>query len=40
MFGLLPLEAGEIRWNGETVHDPAVFQRPRAAGSPQSPPVL
>jgi ATP-binding cassette subfamily B protein len=36
--GLLPREAGAIRWNGELVEDPATFfQPPRAAYTPQVP---
>jgi ATP-binding cassette subfamily B protein len=36
--GLLPKEAGAIRWNGEPVEDPATFfQPPRAAYTPQVP---
>ena len=38
MLGLLPRDAGEIRWNGETVDDPAsFFQPPRSAYVPQAP---
>jgi ATP-binding cassette, subfamily B, bacterial len=38
LLGLLPREAGEIRWNGELVEDPAQFLvPPRAAYTPQSP---
>jgi ATP-binding cassette subfamily B protein len=36
LLGLLPLEAGEIRWNGRPVHDPEAFFVPsRAAYVPQ-----
>lgn len=36
LLGLLPAEAGEIRWNGHAVHDPAsFFVPPRAAYTPQ-----
>jgi ATP-binding cassette, subfamily B, bacterial len=38
LLGLLPREAGEIRWNGEVVDDPATFLvPPRAAYTPQVP---
>ncbi|MCW5851211.1 MAG: ABC transporter ATP-binding protein [Anaerolineae bacterium] len=38
LLGLLPPEAGEVRWNGETVQDPAAFLvPPRAAYTPQAP---
>jgi ATP-binding cassette subfamily B protein len=38
ILGLLPVEAGEIRWNGQVVSDPAEFFRaPRAAYVPQVP---
>ncbi len=38
MLGLLPRDAGEIRWNGETVDDPATFLvPPRAAYTAQVP---
>lgn len=38
LLGLLPIEAGEIRWNGEPVEDPATFfTPPRSAYTPQSP---
>jgi len=37
-LGLLPAEAGEIRWNGAVVHDPAALMTPpRAAYTPQAP---
>jgi ATP-binding cassette subfamily B protein len=36
--GSLPADAGEIRWNGAVVHDPAAFfVPPRAAFTPQEP---
>ncbi len=38
LLGLLPRHAGEIRWNGARVDDPAAFLRPpRCAYSPQVP---
>jgi ATP-binding cassette subfamily B protein len=38
LLGLLPKEAGEIRWNGEIVDDPAsFFTPPRSAYTPQVP---
>ena len=38
LLGLLPREAGEIRWNGEVVEDPGSFLvPPRAAYAPQEP---
>ena len=38
LLGLLPCSAGEIRWNGEPVDDPATFfVPPRAAFTPQVP---
>ena len=38
LLGLLPRQAGEIRWNGEAVADPAGFFRPpRCAYTPQVP---
>mgnify|MGYP005857578139 CR=1 FL=1 len=38
LLGLLPMEAGEIRWNGEVVRDPAAFfTPPRSAYTPQVP---
>lgn len=38
LLGLLPIEAGEIRWNGQPIADPASFFRPpRAAYTPQVP---
>jgi ATP-binding cassette subfamily B protein len=38
LLGLLPKAAGEIRWNGELVDDPATFLvPPRAAYTPQVP---
>lgn len=38
LLGLLPRDAGEIRWNGELVDDPARwFQPPRCAYTPQTP---
>jgi ATP-binding cassette subfamily B protein len=38
LLGLLPHEAGEIRWNGEPVLDPAIwFVPPRVAYIPQVP---
>ena len=38
LLGLLPREAGEIRWNGATVVDPATFfVPPRSAYTPQAP---
>ena len=41
LLGLLPLSAGEIRWNGALVHTPAAFfQPPRAAYVPQTPQLI
>lgn len=38
LLGLLPAEAGEVRWNGEVVEDPASFLvPPRAAYTAQMP---
>ncbi|MCP4425792.1 MAG: ABC transporter ATP-binding protein/permease, partial [Chloroflexi bacterium] len=38
LLGLLPLEDGEIRWNGALVTDPAAFfAPPRSAYTPQTP---
>jgi ATP-binding cassette subfamily B protein len=38
LLGLLPAEAGEIRWNGDVVDDPATFLAPpRTAYVPQVP---
>jgi ATP-binding cassette subfamily B protein len=38
LLGLLPRHAGEIRWNGQVVEDPAAFFRPpRCAYTPQVP---
>lgn len=38
LLGLLPLDAGEIRWNGAVVDDPATFfVPPRCAYTPQVP---
>ena len=38
LLGLLPNEAGEIRWNGESVPEPATFfVPPRSAYTPQVP---
>ena len=38
LLGLLPKEAGEIRWNGELIHEPAeFFVPPRTAYTPQVP---
>ena len=38
LLGLLPAQAGEIRWNGELVSDPAAFfVPPRSAYTPQVP---
>ena len=38
LLGLLPRDAGEIRWNGTLVSNPAAFfQPPRAAYTPQVP---
>lgn len=38
LLGLLPHDAGEVRWNGRRVDDPAVFLvPPRAAYIPQAP---
>ncbi len=41
MLGLLPLTAGEIRWNGRTVDEPGDwFLPPRCAYTPQVPTLL
>jgi ATP-binding cassette subfamily B protein len=38
LLGLVPAEAGAVRWNGEMVRDPAVFLTPpRVAYTPQIP---
>ncbi|MFZ5915431.1 MAG: ABC transporter ATP-binding protein [Chloroflexota bacterium] len=38
LLGLLPADDGEIRWNGQIVHDPAgFFVPPRSAYTPQVP---
>ncbi len=38
LLGLLPMDAGEIRWNGAPVNDPGTFLvPPRAAYTPQVP---
>jgi ABC-type multidrug transport system fused ATPase/permease subunit len=38
LVGLLAADAGELRWNGELVRDPAAFMvPPRAASTPQAP---
>lgn len=38
LLGLLPMQAGEIYWNGNRVHDPAnFFVPPRSAYTPQTP---
>ncbi|MCY3739572.1 MAG: ABC transporter ATP-binding protein [Candidatus Poribacteria bacterium] len=38
LLGVLPKQAGEIRWNGETVEDPkSFFIPPRCAYTPQTP---
>ena len=38
LLGVLPKQAGEIRWNGETVSDPkSFFVPPRCAYTPQTP---
>jgi ATP-binding cassette subfamily B protein len=38
LLGLLPPDAGEIRWNGQRVHDPGAFLAPpRVAYTPQVP---
>ncbi|MFO7633160.1 MAG: ABC transporter ATP-binding protein [Caldilinea sp.] len=38
LLGLLPCDDGEIRWNGQVVHDPATwFQPPRCAYTAQTP---
>lgn len=38
LLGLLPRDAGEIRWNGQIVEDPAqFFVPPRSAYTPQVP---
>jgi ABC-type multidrug transport system fused ATPase/permease subunit len=41
LLGLLPLDGGEIRWNGQLVDDPSTFmQPPRAGYTPQVPGLL
>jgi ATP-binding cassette subfamily B protein len=41
LLGLLPLDGGEIRWNGQVVDDPKTFLRPPRAGyTPQVPGLL
>ena len=38
LLGLLPIDAGEIRWNGKQIEDPATFfVPPRCAYTPQTP---
>ena len=38
LLGLLPMDSGEIKWNGEVVDDPAqFFVPPRSAYTPQAP---
>jgi ATP-binding cassette subfamily B protein len=38
LLGLLPAQAGDIRWNGQPVHDPATFfVPPRSAYTAQAP---
>jgi ATP-binding cassette subfamily B protein len=38
LLGLLPMDAGEIRWNGQVVADPSGFMvPPRSACTPQAP---
>src|SRR5581483_2808067 len=38
MLGLLPLDSGQIWWNGMVIHDPATFfLPPRSAFTPQVP---
>lgn len=38
LLGLLPADSGQIRWNGDVVHDPATFfVPPRSAYTPQVP---
>ena len=38
MLGLLPCQAGEVRWNDRPVHDPSTFfVPPRSAFTPQVP---
>ena len=38
LLGLLPIESGQIRWNGDPVRDPAAFfVPPRSAYTPQVP---
>jgi len=38
LLGLLPMDAGEIRWNGQVVADPSTFfTPPRSAYTPQTP---
>lgn len=38
LLGLLPRDAGEVRWNGEVVNDPAsFFVPPHSAYTPQTP---
>ncbi|MBY6276070.1 ATP-binding cassette domain-containing protein [Symbiobacterium thermophilum] len=41
LLGLLPAEAGEVRWNGQVVTDPmAFFTPPRIAYTPQVPRIF
>ena len=41
LLGLLPLDAGEVRWNGELVTEPATFfTTPRSAYTAQAPRLL
>lgn len=41
LLGLLPKQAGEIGWNGETVSEPATFfVPPRSAYTPQAPQLM
>jgi ATP-binding cassette subfamily B protein len=41
LLGLLPIDGGEIRWNGQLVDDPATFLQPSRAGyTPQVPRLL
>ncbi|MCZ6788420.1 MAG: ABC transporter ATP-binding protein [Chloroflexi bacterium] len=38
LLGLLPMDAGEVRWNGERIQDPRTFLvPPRCAYTPQTP---
>ena len=38
LLGLLPMDTGEVRWNGERVDDPRTFLvPPRCASTPQTP---